>query len=93
MENWFKQDRSRISRFVKVATQHVFDHFHHTLAFDEERLKLNLVAYAACIAWQLGLRDRDYILAFIIALFVDGKFFYVAAPIFGYVDFVEPQTA
>lgn len=83
MERWFRQDRSRISRFIKKASQFIYDRFHHTLCFDGDRLREDLVGYAARVAMSVGLEDDADIEQFNIGMFGDGKFWHVAEPIDG----------
>lgn len=83
MERWFYQDRSRLSRATRRAAKHIFEKFHHTLCFDTDRLKQEIVKYCAAVAIALGFSDEASALLFHTALFVDGHFFNVAKPLDG----------
>jgi hypothetical protein len=74
MERWFLQDKCRMSRFIKAAMAHVFRKLSHTLAFDRERIRANIVSYARAVG---NLISPDNPLAAALCRcwsFVDGTF-------------------
>lgn len=83
LEHWFLQDRSRISRFVKLAARHMYTTFHHTLCFDTERLQHKITEYSTAMAQRIGFTTPEEIADFNIGLIGDGTFFPFADPIDG----------
>ena len=80
MEMYFGQDKTRLSRFLNKALDHVFRMFAHTLAFDDHRLHDEIPYMAQCIAEKIGV-DPD---PFRVWGFVDGTFRRIARPGEGY---------
>ena len=58
MENWFKQDKSRISRFIALALNHVYRLLAYTLAFDTQYLHEHVPFFAKQIEKPLVLQGQ-----------------------------------
>lgn len=71
MEHWFLQDKTRLSRFINCAIQHIFTTFAYTLAFDTVRLHRDIPWMARQLALNIGWLDPDN---FRVWGFIDGTF-------------------
>jgi hypothetical protein len=81
LELLFKDDKSRLSRFIDRALMHVFKTFAYTLTFQKRRLRREVPIYAVAIAQYMGAstsRQRAW-------GFIDGTFRYCARPSHEYV--------
>lgn len=70
MEHWF-QDKTRLSRFINCAIQHIFTTFSYTLAFDTVRIHRDIPWMARQFAVNIGLPDPDNSLVWAL---IDGTF-------------------
>lgn len=77
MEVWFRQDKTRLSRFIRAAMQFMFRSFSYTLVFDDTYLRGLLPMYAQKIAMAIGVPEPDLFRCW---GFVDGVFRSCVAP-------------
>lgn len=54
MEHWFLQDKTRLSRFIRRAMEHVFTHLAYTLSFDKRRLHRDIPQMAYAMGEAIG---------------------------------------
>jgi hypothetical protein len=71
MENWFRQDKSRISRFISLALNHVYRTLAYTLAFDTHYLHDKIPYFAEQVGTAIGAPQPE---DFRVWGFVDGVF-------------------
>lgn len=77
LEIIFKQDQSRISRFIIKAQEHLFNTFAYTFVFDTRRLRPDIPYFAYQVGRKFGADDS---LAFRVWGFLDGTFRRIARP-------------
>lgn len=77
MEHWFLQDKTRISRFINAAMEHVFDKLAYTLTFDTRRLHRDIPQMAHMMAEAVGVPNPD---KFRVWGLTDGVFRPIARP-------------
>lgn len=82
MEHWFLQDKTRISRFIRAAINHVFDRLAYTLAFDYRRLHRDIPHMAYNMGVAIGVPRPDL---FRVWGLIDGVFRRIARPKYRYV--------
>lgn len=71
LEMLFRQDESRISRFINLAMTHIYTTFAYTFAFDTRRLTSNIEYYAYLVGKKFGVPNPEQ---FRIWGFIDGVF-------------------
>jgi hypothetical protein len=77
LEIIFKQDKTRLSRFIRAAEEHLFMTFAYTFSFDTQRVRANLPWWAHQVGKKYGADDPSL---FRIWGFLDGTFRYIARP-------------
>ncbi len=77
MEHWFLQDKTRLSRFIRAAMNHVFDRLSYTLAFDYRRLHRDIPQMAYSMAEAIGVPHPEH---FRVWGLIDGVFRRIARP-------------
>ena len=77
MEHWFLQDKTRISRFINAAMDHVFKKLSHTLAFDYRRLHRDIPQMAYNMGEAVGVPNPA---DFRVWGLIDGVFRRIARP-------------
>lgn len=77
LEIIFKQDKSRISRFMLKAQDHLFNTFAYTLAFDTRRLRRDVPYFAYKVGRKFGAQEPH---GFRVWGFLDGTFRRIARP-------------
>lgn len=82
LEMIFMQDKSRISRFIIAAQNHLFHNFAYTFAFDTRRLRAKVPYYAFQVGRKFGADDPHL---FRVWGFLDGTFRHIARPRTSYV--------
>lgn len=81
MEHWFLQDKTRISRFIRAAMDHIFDRLFYTLAFDYRRLHRDIPQMAHQMAEAIGIPQPHL---FRVWGLIDGVFRRIARPKYRY---------
>ncbi len=77
LEIIFKQDKSRISRFINKALGHLFRNFAYTFSFNTRRLRRDVPFFAHVVARKFGADDPA---SFRVWGFIDGTFRHIARP-------------